>query len=298
VAQELNVDKALSDKLYKLTAQFGVRSVVACKSNMALSVYITAEEFCKTDMLISEIYSTYSLRLNVVDEVKEQGLYHIQLMEKPPIRISAYCEGAARTGSSISGDSFTYMDMGVRKYLLALADGMGSGEGARAESTASIELYEDFMEAGFDRETSVDIINSVLLMGEQRECYSTLDICTVDMYTGRAEFVKIGAVSSYLVRGNEVEKIGKGTLPVGVLSEVDSFVCERRLEKGDRLIMLTDGILSSTGLVMREDWLINTILKNKSKAPKTIAHSIMSIARGNCKGTISDDMTVLVASIY
>ena len=74
---------------------------------------------------------------------------------------------------------------------------MGSGGRASEESCAAIELLEDFMETGFDKDIAIKMINSVLVLKSNEESFSTLDMAIIDLYSGIAEFIKIGAVSSF-----------------------------------------------------------------------------------------------------
>ena len=202
-----------------------------------------------------------------------------------------------KENSEISGDSYTYLQLDKGKYLLALADGMGSGELAREESAASIEMYEDFASAGFNRETILEAINSVLLL-EGRECFSTLDICTVDLYSGEAEFIKIGAVSTFIAKGRNVEVLSSSSLPVGILGKVDREIFNKTLAKGDIIVMLTDGVIDSRGGSIRsEDWIKSAIKERRDNNPKHIAEDLLNKAKENYNGTIKDDMTVLVAVV-
>ncbi|MDR0957958.1 MAG: SpoIIE family protein phosphatase, partial [Clostridiales bacterium] len=81
--------------------------------------------------------------------------------------------------------------------LLALSDGMGFGARAREESSFAVDILEQFFDAGFDKDTTVKLINSVLLLrGGGADLFTTLDICWLNLHSGDAEFIKIGAVES------------------------------------------------------------------------------------------------------
>ena len=103
-------------------------------------------------------------------------------------RISAFAP--AETGRP-TGDAAAFLETEKGRAILALSDGMGTGEEAAKESRTAIELLEQFTEAGFERELSVKMINSALLLRRGEETYATLDICEIDLYDGHAEFVKL-----------------------------------------------------------------------------------------------------------
>jgi stage II sporulation protein E len=212
-----------------------------------------------------------------------------------------------------SGDSFSLVQLRDGRLIAALSDGMGSGAKAREGSEAAIELLEELMEKGFKKDIAVKLINSALLLKSNDEFFSTLDICLVDLNTGLAEFMKIGASASYLVRGLgggrsmaapikegnfEVETIGSWTLPVGILDSVDVDVCERYLAHGDIVVMMTDGVVDSgAGSGVSEGWVQMLLSRMTLRNPQDIADYILNEAKRNYGRHIGDDMTVLVLRI-
>ena len=95
---------------------------------------------------------------------------------------------------------------------------MGSGEKACADSTMVVELMQKFLEAGFQIETAIQMINSSLVSGEENANMSTLDLCSIDLYSGECRFVKVGSSSSYIKRQHLVDRISAG-IPLGRVGE-------------------------------------------------------------------------------
>lgn len=304
VTHNLNIDSELSTSIYKGLTGNMVKSAIAVYINNRLEVYITLKNchncnICNKTIIprLREILDKDFINVNESCVIEEKNCV-LHLVEKPKLRLNIYSNGVHKEDSEISGDSYTFLQLDKGKYLLALADGMGSGQGARDESAASIEMYEDFATAGFNRETILEAINSVLLLDDGKECFSTLDICTVDLYNGEAEFVKIGAVSTLIARGRSVEVLRASSLPVGILGKVDREVFNRSLIKGDVIVMMTDGVIDSRGGSIRsEDWLLEVIKNRRNNNPKHIADSILERAKENYQGYVGDDMTVLVAVV-
>lgn len=99
--------------------------------------------------------------------------------------------------------------------MTLVSDGMGSGPGAGEESKAAVELIEKFTEAGFNNMTAINAVNSIMNMKfAEDEKYATLDMNTVDLYSGDISFMKIGAVASFIKSGDSVEEISSKTLPL------------------------------------------------------------------------------------
>ena len=204
----------------------------------------------------------------------------------------------AKSRGGDSGDSYSYMELRNGQCLLALSDGMGSGEKAQRESTATVELLEDFLESGFEKELAVKMINSVLVLKNSEESFSTLDICAVDLYTGQAEFIKIGAWATFLLRDGIVSVIRSSSLPIGMLKQVDLETTRRRLMDDDIILMVTDGVAESIeGVSDKESWLASTLQKCRLHNPQDVADYIMRAAESESGGIAKDDMTILAARV-
>ena len=212
-----------------------------------------------------------------------------------------YCGVAhrAKGGRGDSGDSYAYMELKSGECLLALSDGMGSGSRARRESAATVELLEDFLESGFEKELAVKMINSVLVLKSNEESFSTLDICAVDLYTGEGEFIKIGAWSTFLLRDRSVSVIPSSSLPMGMLKQVDLETTRRKLMHDDIILMVTDGVAEAVeGIADKEGWLADTLERCRAQNPQDVADYILKAAENKSGGLPKDDMTVLAARVW
>lgn len=235
----------------------------------------------------------------IVTKNSKKSICKLKLIEEKKYRLTTAIAKASKTNSRESGDSHTVMELNNGSYLLALSDGMGSGAKAREESAASIELFEDFITAGFDKDMAINIINSVLVLKSDEESFSTMDICTIDLYTGICEFIKIGAASTYIIREDKIEVIKSSSLPVGILNTVDIDKNRKRLKDSDIIVMVTDGITDSKENEENKDNWITEMLNNfKSTNPQEIADYIITSAKNNTDGIVKDDMTVLTARLW
>lgn len=200
---------------------------------------------------------------------------------------------------SISGDQYSMMEIANGQYLLALSDGMGSGVSAYNESTATIELLEEFMESGFDKDMAVKMINSVLVLKSGEESFSTMDMAIVDVASGVCEFIKVGAATTFVKRKEYVEVIGSNSLPVGILNKVDVEIQKRQLRDGDMVIMVSDGILDvEKDKFNQEETFISLIEEVDTNNPQYMADRLLEKAQDLICGEINDDMTIIVARVW
>ena len=156
--------------------------------------------------------------------------------------------GIAKTtkhDSIISGDSNLNVKLEDGKRLIAISDGMGSGPKARQSSNIAIRLLKRLLLSGFDKETSVDLINSSICLNSKDETYATLDIAIVDLFKGNIEFIKNGACPTYVKNKKNVDIVKTISLPTGILENIELDVFDRDIEDGDILVMCSDGIIES-----------------------------------------------------
>lgn len=205
---------------------------------------------------------------------------------------------AVKETERISGDNYAFFETGTGNMTMILSDGMGSGDKACADSTMVVELMEKFLEAGFQIETAIQMINSSLLSGEENSNMSTLDLCSIDLYSGECHFVKVGSACSYIKRQHLVDRISSGNLPMGIFQKPDMEVAGRKLIDGDYIVMFSDGILDALSQGIGEDMLSEVIGGCHLENPGEIANHILNFCIHQCKGHIRDDMTVLVTGIW
>mgnify|MGYP002508312641 CR=1 FL=1 len=74
----------------------------------------------------------------------------------------------------ISGDNYSFYEAENGRMVAVLSDGMGSGEKACDDSERIIEKMERLLEAGFRKETAVQMINGALVAAGQEEHMSKI----------------------------------------------------------------------------------------------------------------------------
>ncbi len=205
---------------------------------------------------------------------------------------------STKMDSPVSGDSSLETRLDDGKYLLALSDGMGSGPEAMKSSKIAIKMLERLLTAGFEKDVSLQLINSTLSANTDEDMYATLDIEILDLFNGNMEFIKNGACPTYVKRGNEVQLLKSMSLPTGIVNENDLVVYDYDLEDGDILVMCTDGIIDSNKEYLNKHLWIKYLLEDmETNDAQQIADIILKEAIDNDFGNQKDDMSVIVARI-
>ena len=85
-----------------------------------------------------------------------------------------------------------------------------------------------------------------LYFEKNTDCFSTVDLLEIDMLTGKASFVKSGAVASFIMRGDKIFRIASNTMPIGITKEINAEEVKFDLAIGDVIVMVSDGVGQST----------------------------------------------------
>lgn len=203
--------------------------------------------------------------------------------------------GVPKYGNKISGDSYSFVRLNGNKVLLALCDGMGSGDEAQRTSETAISLIENFYKAEFDDNIILSSVNKLLSM-QMTENYSALDVCVIDLNDALGDFVKVGAPATIVKHADSTEVVeGSGALPIGILDEIKPSISKKMLSEGDIVLLASDGITDAFGdFGNLADFVNNCSTTN----PQELANKVLEQAHVLSKDVPQDDMTVLCARLF
>lgn len=251
------------------------------------------------DVLAEMLSAFYGRRLVLSGESAQiiDRAYNTFIFEdEPRYTVLSAISRAVREGEKVSGDNFSFEEYNQGQVIMMIADGMGSGEQACRDSQAVIEFMERFLEAGFQKERAFAMVNGAV--AAQNGCcnLTTLDVCSVNLLTGEAEFIKAGAAASYVKRQKRVDEVSADTLPLGSMEEIGPMTQELRLSDTDMLVMVSDGI--SDAIEGEADGRLREVIAGSSiRNPKEMSDYILQYAINSQGGRIRDDMTVLACVI-
>ncbi len=199
-----------------------------------------------------------------------------------------------KSRSKVSGDSTLIVRLKDGKYLVAISDGMGSGEEAKASSSDALKLLENLLLSGFDKNISLNLINNALI-NKNKESFATLDIAIVDLYMGNVEFIKSAACPTYIKKGKRVQMVKSNSLPTGIIEESKIQTFDKDIQSGEIMVLCSDGILDSNVEYKNKELWIKYLLEDiETTNTQKIANLILEEALDNNYGIAKDDMSVLV----
>ena len=202
-----------------------------------------------------------------------------------------------KDNSPVSGDSILQIRLNDGKYLIALSDGMGSGPEARKSSQIAIKMLERLLMSGFDKDTSIDLINTTI-MNVNEEIFATLDIAIIDLYNGKIEFIKNGACPTYVKNNKKVQIIKSLSLPAGILENINLTTYDKDIENQDIIVLCSDGILDANVEYKNKELWVKYMLEDiEISNSQKIADIILNEAIDNNYGKAKDDMSIIVCKL-
>ncbi len=248
-----------------------------------LKLQSITSKVCNNKMAIYEVYPT-----------EKAGLMSVSMKTAPRFDCVFGLASTPKGGNGISGDRHSIERLDGDRFIFAICDGMGSGEKAGEKAETAVGLIENFYKAGFDSDIVLSSVNKLMNL-EKDEIFSSVDCCIVDLKDGIADFVKMGASSSYIRGEDGCTIVGCSALPVGVLDDAKAITKKVVLKDKDYIILCSDGINDSFG---SDAEFKDYILTIREQNPQEQADAILNKALSFNNNYAVDDMTVIVVKIF
>ena len=288
-------------KLAQLFAELGL-DALECSVTADLAGRLTASvTICRTHFtqeeisgLVEEVSRLCRRDMDLPEITHCRTVTMLTFGEKPLFTAEFGAAGHAAAGQSVSGDTLDqFCDTSGRAQML-LCDGMGTGRAAAVDGQMAAKLTAQLLRAGFAAESAARLVNVALgLKGAEQEAGATLDLLTVDLYTGRAGLFKAGAAPSFLVRGGVPRMLDGASLPMGMLDSLVGRSTTFALDAGDWVVLVSDGALADGA-----DWLMQQLqlCARLGHTPKQAAETVADAAARRA-GDKRDDITVAVLAV-
>lgn len=199
---------------------------------------------------------------------------------------------------TVSGDNYAVLETERGKLTVMISDGTGSGEQAAGDSGRALDLMEKLLEAGYGTEAAVEMVNTAFFATGEDRNHPTLDLCSLNLYSGACEFRKVGAAASFLKRETGVELLAEGNLPLGVFQQTNIQPITRILKDGDYLFLMSDGVIDAFSGQGYEGAVCRAIGEMREQNPGELAEKLLRLALIAAGGRVRDDMTIAVIGVW
>ena len=273
---------------------------ISKKDKYKIDLYIEQTQKQDEDKVILKILEKVleeKMHIQKIIEIKSENSVKYEILSDNKYVLEIGHSIAVKDEKPVSGDSIIQTKLKDGKYLIAISDGMGSGVEAKKSSNVVVSMLKRLLDSGFERDTSIDLINSELI-NISDEVFATIDIAIVDLYKGNIEFIKNGACPTYIKSGKQIQIIKSLTLPAGVVQENYTDVFDKDCKNNDIVVMVSDGILDSNVEYKNKELWIKYLLEDMDITnPQKISDIILNEAVDNNFGKVKDDMSVIAFKI-
>lgn len=220
------------------------------------------------------------------------GSVFITLSEHAALRVDAGIEQRCASESSMCGDAYKFFYDGRGHFIMILSDGMGTGGRAAVDGAMASGLMCRLIKAGFGYDCSLKILNSSMLFKSTDESLATVDIASIDLYTGQVELYKAGAAPTLIRRSGRTGKAESTSLPAGILREIGFDKATVKCKTGDIVLLMSDGAVCDG-----TDWIREELENWTDGTADELASRICDGAKRRRSDNHEDDITVMAAII-
>ncbi|HIZ54863.1 MAG TPA: SpoIIE family protein phosphatase [Firmicutes bacterium] len=270
-------------KVYAVTDRYG---------RLGIEAYLDKPPRCDLQLLSSQLSDRLQREFDLPSCTTAGTKTKLAFFERANLCVDFSACQLAEDNNKLCGDSYEYFLDSKGYAHLVLSDGMGSGGRAAVDSAMTCSLMSKLLRSGFGYAAALKLVNSSFQVKSPDETFATLDIASIDLYTGETEFLKAGAAVSFVYKKNSFIRIDGSSLPVGILQGIEFFRRKIQLNSGDILVLVSDGV-TATGL----DWIEADIQLYQEKNAQEIADRLCREAKRRRVDGHSDDITVMVAKI-
>ncbi len=291
------------DKLNAIDVQ--VKNLILIRNNDdRIEVYITLRvrrgRVVAAETIKRIIEEEIKIRMDVKEESRQIVGHNYEMIcfkEKPAFICKTAVRRLSRYTGEISGDNFYIGEIVDGQQLIMIADGMGNGERASSDSSNLLEILEELLQAGFDKEISIKLVNSYLSNMNKGETFSTLDMLLIDLHTGTGRMYKQGAATSYIKRGEWMEMIKSTSLPVGVIEGAVCEKCVKKFYKNDIIVMVSDGVLESIIFENKDDYIRDVLCEMEYDEPEDVVEYVIEKVKSIGGNRLRDDATIIACKL-
>lgn len=216
------------------------------------------------------------------------------MMTTPQVAIA----GALEPAYDVAGDSFDYA-LNDDVLHMCMIDAMGHGLGAAVMATLAIGAYRHARRSDVELNDMYAAMDSAIAYQFEPDHFATAQIARLEVDTGRLQWVNAGHPAPLLLRGGRIAASLESptTLPIG-FGGATPTVTERTLQRGDRVLFFTDGLIEEHrlgGAEFGEDRLrdlIEEVEGERDSVQETVRHLSRKLMLE--RGATTDDATLLL----
>ncbi|OCX61695.1 fused response regulator/phosphatase [Thioclava sp. SK-1] len=217
-----------------------------------------------------------------------------------------------RPSGHVGGDLVGFFPINARRVGLYGIDVSGHGitsalmtarlagylSGSSPDQNIALIQSEFGIYEGMAPHALAEYLNTLVLEEVQTESYFTLIYADLDLVSGEVELVQAGHPHPCVLRANgDVEFLGDGGLPVGLIEGATYELISTKLQAGDRLILMSDGITEAApqgGELLMENGLETVVQQSSDLRGQAYLDALFWDVENYANGALTDDVSAVL----
>lgn len=267
--------------------------LVSGGGRMSVELELSAKgEKLSKGTLMREVSKCSGKRFDLPSVNCEGDRIRAALCEMPVFDVEVGSDQHIANNGKLCGDCLDYFNDGFGKTYAVVCDGMGTGGRAAVDGNMAVSVMGRLLRSGLSADSSLQIVNSALMVKSEDESLSTLDLTGIDLYTGKVTLKKAGAPATFIKKNGRVMVREMPSLPVGILNGVKFSSDTVNLSSGDMIVMVSDGVITGD-----EKWLEKLIRSWNRGSTQELARAVVDEAIKRRGESPDDDITALAIRI-
>ena len=242
----------------------------------------------KKNNMVREISKLCGRTLNPPQITAVSNRSRAMFSEKPKFDVQIGSAQHVCSNGSLCGDSFNYFNDGQGRFVSVISDGMGTGGRAAVDASMAVSIMSKLLKVGFGYDCALSVANSALMVKSQDESLATVDLVSLDLFSGNAEIMKAGAPITFVRQSGKINRIEPTSLPAGILSDIKLTHDNLTLGDGDIIVMISDGAVS-----ISDKWIGAMMRDFDGDEIQNLVNDIIDEATIGSKLGRDDDITVI-----
>lgn len=233
--------------------------------------------------------------------ITQQSFLPQKIPDIPKLKIATYF----RPLVNVSGDYFSILPIDPAKTLLMLGDVSGKG----LPAALIMGLVMNTVKIIEDKEDLVGVLNAIdkAIKGMHlQDKYTVLFLSIVDTEKMRIRYINASMSDPIILSpspdGYRIKPLTSNASLIGILDVGDVTVAEKRLFRGDTILMATDGVsevMDDSGVELGDtDIYKKTLMAGATKSPQQMVDDIVDLIwKYNGDKKLHDDVTMMIAKV-
>ncbi len=231
----------------------------------------------------------------------QQSFLPQKIPDIPKLKIATYY----RPLVNVSGDYFSILPIDSSKTLLMLGDVSGKG----LPAALIMGLVMNTVKIIEDKEDLVGVLHAIdkSIKGMHlQDKYTVLFLSVVDTEKMRIRYINASMSDPLILSpspdGYRIKPLTSNASLIGILDVGDVTVAEKRLFRGDTILMATDGVsevMDDSGVELGDtDIYKKTLMAGAAKSPQQMVDDIVDLIwKYNGDKKLHDDVTMMIAKV-